>query len=288
MADLVRRVRRRLPEPLKPPLRHLAGAVDWIPRAVERLRPDPPRPVPPRRIRASVGQPSASRYREEGAIVAGELQELLESLGRPVSSFESICDLASGPGKILGCVRWDTASSVTAVDVNADAIDWLRRQMPRVKARAEQPWPPTMIPAGSFDLIYSISLFTHLSERAQDAWVAEVSRLLKPGGLGVITVHGIVAFEGFKGGRRQGISEGDAAALRRCGSLEDEAFVFLPEAHPDRRTPGVESDWGLAFHGHSYIRQRWTDAVRVDAILPSALNFSQDVVIVRPNDSKAQ
>ncbi len=286
--DLVRRVRRRVPESLKPPLRNLAGAADRISRGAERLRPDPPQQVPPRRIRASVGQPSASRYREEGALVARELQELLESIGQPIDSFQSICDLASGPGKVLGFVSWDPASSVSAVDVNVDAIDWLRSEMPWVDARAEKPWPPTTIPADTFDLIYSISLFTHLSERAQDAWVSEVSRLLKSDGLGLITVHGTAAFEGFRDGRRPGISEGDVAALQRCGSLEDEAFVFLPEAHPARRAPGVEADWGLTFHGHSYIRERWSDVLRIDAILPAALNFNQDVVIVRSPEAEVK
>jgi SAM-dependent methyltransferase len=42
----------------------------------------------------------------------------------------------------------------------------------------------------SFDVIYCISVFTHLSEPLHYQWVEEILRLLKPGGLFIGTFHG--------------------------------------------------------------------------------------------------
>lgn len=41
-----------------------------------------------------------------------------------------------------------------------------------------------------FDLIYAVSVFTHLSENLQKHWITELTRILQPGGVLLITVKG--------------------------------------------------------------------------------------------------
>lgn len=207
---------------------------------------------------------------------------MLLALGHPLGSFGSICDLASGPGKVLSALRTQNLQRVAAIDVNHGSISWLRSHLKHVDARVERPMPPTSFEEASFDLVLSISLFTHLSEGAQDLWLAEVSRLLRPDGLALLTTHGVTAHDGFSQGRRPGISAHDIDVLRGGGPLGADSYVFLPEASPARRSPGVMSDWGLAFHGSSYIEKRWGRILTVEAILAGALNFGQDVVLARP------
>lgn len=40
-----------------------------------------------------------------------------------------------------------------------------------------------------FDLVYAYSVFTHLPERVADVWLAEITRILKPGGMLIATVE---------------------------------------------------------------------------------------------------
>jgi SAM-dependent methyltransferase len=42
----------------------------------------------------------------------------------------------------------------------------------------------------TFDLVYSLSVFTHLSEPLQRFWIDELARVLRPGGFLLITTHG--------------------------------------------------------------------------------------------------
>lgn len=39
-------------------------------------------------------------------------------------------------------------------------------------------------------MVYGFSVFTHLDERMQDMWLLELRRVLNPGGILLLTVHG--------------------------------------------------------------------------------------------------
>ena len=56
--------------------------------------------------------------------------------------------------------------------------------------RRESTRPPLAYCAGQFDFIYSLSVFTHMPETMQYAWVNELRRVLKPGGYLLVTTHG--------------------------------------------------------------------------------------------------
>jgi SAM-dependent methyltransferase len=48
--------------------------------------------------------------------------------------------------------------------------------------------------SGLFDACFGISVFTHLTERLQFQYLAEIRRILKPDGIGIFSVHGFVHF----------------------------------------------------------------------------------------------
>jgi len=50
--------------------------------------------------------------------------------------------------------------------------------------------PPTGLPAQGFDLVYGISVLSHLSEPDQFAWLAELARLTRPGALLLLSTLG--------------------------------------------------------------------------------------------------
>jgi len=54
-------------------------------------------------------------------------------------------------------------------------------------------FPPTGFADASFDAIYGISVMTHLTAAARDAWLEELARLLRPGGIALVTFNGAAA-----------------------------------------------------------------------------------------------
>ena len=76
---------------------------------------------------------------------------------------------ASGPA-------W-TASGWSAPTTAAELVDWCRENLPFAEVRRNGAAPP--LPAGDseFSLIYAFSVFTHLGETAQRAWMRELERV---------------------------------------------------------------------------------------------------------------
>jgi len=50
--------------------------------------------------------------------------------------------------------------------------------------------PPLGYSDNKFDFIYALSVFTHLPRHLQIPWLKEIRRILRPGGVVFISVHG--------------------------------------------------------------------------------------------------
>lgn len=79
---------------------------------------------------------------------------------------------------------------VHGVDIDGEAVSWCRESLPRGTFQQTGPYPPLPFPDGCFDLVVAYSVFTHLPAEVQSAWLAEMRRVLAPGGLLLATVHG--------------------------------------------------------------------------------------------------
>jgi len=75
-------------------------------------------------------------------------------------------------------------------DTNPDAIDWISNNLSALTAKAHGPLPPLPAKNDAFDAVYSISVLTHIPQADARAWLGEIHRILRQGGLFLCTVHG--------------------------------------------------------------------------------------------------
>jgi SAM-dependent methyltransferase len=151
-------------------------------------------PFPPFELatRVSALPPGAAAYREYetwGSMTKGEITRLL-----PRSwSFEGkrVLDFGCGAGRTLRHFLAEArAAEIWGVDIDAPSIAWLEANLcPPLHAALSRPQPPLSFEARSFDLIWAVSVFTHLVSSSAD-WLLELHRLLKPGGLLIATYMG--------------------------------------------------------------------------------------------------
>jgi cyclopropane fatty-acyl-phospholipid synthase-like methyltransferase len=147
--------------------------------------------LPPPELRELVaGTTDVEWYQSLGLTHARNLLELLQSNGVETDSLNNILDFGCGCGRVTHNFAKLIGKTVNGTDYNQSLVAWLSNNIPDGKVYLNDLAPPTIHDSNSFDLIYAISIFTHLSEPLQIAWMAEFHRLLKQGGLLIVTTHG--------------------------------------------------------------------------------------------------
>lgn len=148
-------------------------------------------PVPPARLRAKVvGKADAETFLSTGRDHASVLHYVLSQSGVELESVPRVLDFGCGCGRVI---RWwprVEGTALTGCDYNPALVRWCERNLPFASFAVNELLPPSPFGAGSFDLVYSLSILTHLTEEAQRAWIAEWRRILAPGGYLMFTVSG--------------------------------------------------------------------------------------------------
>lgn len=279
-ATRLKRIAARLPAPLKRAAQMALTAADPIAVRRYRRRNAVAEPIPPIELRARVGSPEISAYVASGDGYIRLMERMLREADRSMSDFEAVLDFGCGCGRVLVPLwrRWEGETGFHGCDIDEGAIAWLREHHPEIPVEVTKFRPPLPYEEGSFDLIYSISVFTHLDEDVQFEWLEEVRRVLRPGGIAMLTIHGERALREFTAGERVGaIGAGTIGAH----SLESERF-FCEPAKPSqwnaRRFMDESESWGLAFHSEEYVMEHWGPVFESVRIVRG--DGAQDVVLV--------
>src|SRR6516162_4044971 len=91
---------------------------------------------------------------------------------------ESVLDFGCGCGRmLLWMEELNRTCALHGTDVDADAIRWCAEHVPYAEVKVNDADPPLGYPDGEFELVYGHSVFTHLDEQRQDAWLSELQRL---------------------------------------------------------------------------------------------------------------
>ncbi|MEA2154022.1 MAG: hypothetical protein QOE11_162 [Solirubrobacteraceae bacterium] len=164
--------------------------------------PEPAAPLPPHAlaIRAGVPDPAdvLASYRAVGRDSRATILDLLGSEW----SFEGrrVLDFGCGSGKVMRHFLREAATcELWGCDIDARSTDWINAALsPPLHAFANGEAPPLDVPEGRFDLVWSVSVFTHLTDHWA-GWIAELHRVLAPGGLAIISFLGGAMYEVWTG-----------------------------------------------------------------------------------------
>jgi SAM-dependent methyltransferase len=129
------------------------------------------------------------RFENTGAETAGWIRDILTRNGAAIEGMGAVMDFGCGCGRVTRYLK-DLPGSVHGSDYNPHLVHWCAGHLAFGEFRTNDAEPPLPYDDDSFDFLYSISIFTHLDEPLQVPWMRELARVVRPGGLLLITVMG--------------------------------------------------------------------------------------------------
>lgn len=225
--------------------------------------------IPPPMLRFRVhGALDAASYVEAGRVIGSQVIESLIRLGAGVES-ATILDFACGPGRIAVEVKKRAPSCrLHGSDSDPEAIEWANQHLPDVGVfSVNSSMPPTRYRDAFFDIIYTVSLFTHLEEGTQIAWLAELARLVKPGGWVLATLHGNLTRS--------------SCTREELEQLGNRGIAYRIDRRGRFKLDGLPDSYQTAFHSREYVERVWTRWFDVVEYFEGGVGQHQDVAVLR-------
>lgn len=184
-------------------------------------------------------------YFADGWRTLSELMLLLEAVDKPLLRTASVLEFASGHGRFTRhLVKALGAERVTVSDIVVDAVDFSQQTF-GVKGFASASVPEQVRWPQQYELVFVLSLFSHLPRSTWTRWLQVLRDAVAPGGLLVFSTHGMKAadFDSVK--------------------LDDEGFFFAPSSESNAIDA---NEYGTAFTSEQFVLDRIAETWGGDAL----------------------
>ena len=186
---------------------------------------------------------------------------------KPVLECEMILDWGCGCGRVITqMMKFVPPERLYGCDIDSEALGWDRQNIHGPSFTRVDPYPPTPYSDASFDLVYGISVMTHLDEETQLRWLQELKRITRSGAILALSVIG----ERLR-------SERMPASL--VHEFAEKGFAsFVPDYSDLVREFSHQAYYQEAYHTVDYIASNWG---RYFDVLEYVETKHQDIVILR-------
>jgi SAM-dependent methyltransferase len=149
---------------------------------------------------------------------------------------KTVLEFGCGAGRVLRRFLPNPQAELHGCDIDRPSIEWLADNLsPPLSVFVNQEAPPLNRPDETFDLVYAVSVFTHITDDWA-AWLRELHRVLRPGGL-------------------------LAASFLASGTTEQLIGELWDDSHFGMNVLGEFRSWDeggpLVFHSPWWLRAHW-------------------------------
>jgi len=238
-------------------------------------------PVPPEERRSVVSSGGLNGFLEGGFQAMKVVVRSLEARGVDFKDLRRVLDFGCGCGRTLRLLqRYAATTELHGCDIDKDAIAWTQANLPWVQTYVSTPTPPIRYRDATFDLVYSISIFSHLTEPGHLAWIAELRRVVASNGHVILTTHGPSAIKRIRG---------DAVACSNVGLTTNAVEVAEQQlsktGYAFCHQPGVahdESQYGMTFLTREYAERHWSKWFTIADYQDAGVDNWQDAFVLKP------
>lgn len=200
---------------------------------------------------------------EDAFIFYKQVKTFAKRLRVPLDQHTRALDFGCGWGRHYRFFLKDLSTRhFLGVDIDDSAIHLCRETIKAGQFERCDILPPLRFAKGSFDMIYSYSVFSHLSEEVHRKWISEFSRILRPGGMLIVSALSrahVLVWEKYLNSSNQHYAE----ALEKSGFEAKRAFEKLDKGeylYCPIGGGGVRDNtfYGEAIMGPRYVEREWT------------------------------
>ena len=186
-------------------------------------------------------------------------EHILNRCDRSLTNFNSVLEFGCGEGRLIqNVINLIPEAEIYGCDVIQELVDQCKRKFPRGHFIHNDVKPPIDFNDNQFDLIYTYSVFTHLTEENHLAWLQEFSRILKPGG---VMIHSVKSYKFIR--RAQLFSPENLPPYQLFEPLEEfEAKHPYHYVIDNPETP----EYGLTTISKKYIQSKWPSYTKMEII----------------------
>lgn len=190
-------------------------------------------------------------YLSDGWRTFHELTRVLDKVDKRVFRVQSFLEFACGHGRFTRHLAQALPlGAVTASDVVPGSVDFVCHHF-GVRGFYSTTRPEDLPPSGTHEVVFALSLFSHLPEATWQRWLSVLYERVAPGGALVVSLHG------------------DKCARLNGVSLEQQPFVFYPSSE----SHAIDG----ATYGTTFTRRDWVEAT-ARAVAPRArIHFEPEV-----------
>jgi SAM-dependent methyltransferase len=189
-------------------------------------------PVPPAKLRIRVaGTADLDWFLQSGRLAEEALRQSLGRTGTRLEDLASILDFGCGCGRVTRRLA-GLPGEVRGSDFDGGAVAWCRENLRFGSFTQNGLEPPLPVPDAGVDLVYAFSVLTHLPVPVQHAWFEELTRILGPGGLLLVSTHGERYLERLDAAEQEAFRRGEVvvrfeevAGTNLCTTFHPPAYV---------------------------------------------------------------
>ena len=215
--------------------------------------PDVPEPA----LQAMYNGASGPTLAAQSVCFYRKLKEMQAEYGSKDISQSSVLDFGCGWGRLTRMLAKDLEPGLLhGCDPAESILEVSRRSGVPAKLELSEFLPESLPFEEKFDLVFSFSVFTHISEKAATRSLEAIHGSLNEGGLFVLTIRP-PSYIDFNPLMRPAV---DRLGPDRLKVLRDPHYVFVPhetEGHP--QFGGEEMHYGEAVVTLPYVKDNWTE-----------------------------
>jgi SAM-dependent methyltransferase len=198
--------------------------------------------------------------------------------GVELADGERALDFGCSSGRHLRALRaWRPGVRWMGCDPNAGAIAWAGENLDGIEFFVSPLEPPLELDPGSLDAVMAVSVWSHFGAGAAVRWLEEMARLVRPGGVLVLTIQSAGSLAYFL----QGGHVGREYARRVGEELLAEGHAWVEAFGPEGDWGVKHPEWGMGYMTLEWLAQRSLADWTLERFDPRRIDANQDLVVLR-------